>query len=133
VLLVDDHDVARRALVLRLRDHPQLEVAGDTADALEAHDLALRAGAHAVLVDPVRADGLGLQLVSSLCALPEATRPLIVVHLSYFRPELWEQARSLGAQELALKQIAVDALASQLLRAVIRCLPRERWAGLAGA
>jgi DNA-binding NarL/FixJ family response regulator len=127
LVLVDDHEVARAALARRLRDHPRILVAGHTADPLEAHDIVLGHQAHAVLVDTIRQDRQGPRVVSSLSALPAHQRPAVVVHLSYYQPEHWVLARAAGADDLILKQIAVDLLSLKLLETIRRVLPADRW------
>ena len=68
LVLVDDHDVPRAALAKRLRAHPQVLVAGDTADPLEAHDIIAGQRPHVVLIDTVREDEQGPSIISSLAS-----------------------------------------------------------------
>ncbi|MBI5290076.1 MAG: response regulator transcription factor [Chloroflexi bacterium] len=133
LVLVDDHELARAALAKRLRQHEQIVVAGHTADPLEAHEIVRTQAPHVVLVDTVREDGQGANILSSLSALPAPLRPVLVVHLSYYQPEVWDVARAAGAHDLILKQIAVDVLAVKLFQAAHRVLPRDRWPAIATA
>ncbi|HLB23633.1 MAG TPA: response regulator [Dehalococcoidia bacterium] len=127
LVLVDDHELARAALAKRLREHPQILVTGHTSDALEAHEIIMAQRPHVVLVDTVREDAQGSHIVSSLAALPRGVRPVVVVHLSYYQPEHWVLAKAAGADDLILKQIGVDILATKLLQAAQRALAPERW------
>jgi DNA-binding NarL/FixJ family response regulator len=133
VLLVDDHERARRALARRLSHHEQLALAGHTDDPADAHEIVQTHAPHAVLIDPVREDGQGIPLVSSFSALPLSRRPLIVIHLSYYQPEIWSEATRAGAHELALKQTDIDSLAAVLMGGVMRVLVRDRWPSILGA
>ncbi len=127
LVLVDDHEIARAALARRLRAHPQILVAGHTSDPLEAHEIIVDQRPHVALIDTVREDQQGSRIVSSLAALPEQLRPVLVVHLSYYQPEHWVLARAAGADDLILKQIGVDVLSLKLLQTTQRVLPPERW------
>jgi DNA-binding NarL/FixJ family response regulator len=127
LVLVDDHERSRRALADRLYGHEQLMVAAETADASQAANLVREYGPHVVLVDPVREDGRGSEVIESLVKLPEGGRPLIVVHLAFFDPDLWQQLRASGAHDLVLKRTDVDALAARMLQLTTALLPRERW------
>jgi len=133
LVLVDDHEHARRALAGRLAGHEQLAVAGQTADPLEAYALVRDHGPHVALIDPVREDGRGDEIVATLALLPGLQRPLIYVHLAFFDPDLWEQMRFAGADDVFLKQTDLHALASRLFIGVVQLLPRERWPGILGA
>jgi len=133
LVLVDDHELARAALAKRLRRHDQIVVAGHTSAPLEAHEIVLACAPHVVLVDTVREDSQGANILSSLAVLPIPLRPVLVVHLSYYQPELWDVARAAGADDLILKQIAVDILAAKLLQVALRVLSRDRWPAIASA
>lgn len=130
LLIVDDHERARRALARRLETHPSVRVAGQTDDVLEARRIVLDSAPHVALVDFNRNDGLGPRLVSSLAALDPERRPLIVLHVAYFNPEHWEHARAAGADDLLLKRLGVDGVVSALFSAVRRAMPPERWPAL---
>jgi DNA-binding NarL/FixJ family response regulator len=130
LVLLDDHDTARSALVQRLRRHALLEVVGDTPDPGEAEDLVLRLRPDAVLVDTMREDRHGIQAVARLATLGAAVRPAIVVHVSYRQDGDWAAARAAGADAILLKEIAADHLAAQLAPVLRRVLGPERCAGL---
>ena len=132
LVLVDDHDGARKALVRRLDGHEHLVVAGDSSEPGETLELVQTSVPHIALVDPVRSDGLGNEIVFSLTNLPEFQRPLVFVHLAFFDTALWELARAAGADGVVLKRIDVDALAVQLMAGTRDLLPRERWPAVMG-
>jgi DNA-binding NarL/FixJ family response regulator len=79
------------------------------------------------LVDTRRQDEAGLAVISALASLPEATRPLVVVHTSFFDAEDWRRSRAAGAHEWLLKQIDVGVLFDRLWAAVQQQLPPCRW------
>ena len=130
LVVVDDHDRARLALVRRLKTHVAIRVVGHTGDALESHQLVNEHAPHVVLADTNREDGMGYDLVSSLAAVPPAGRPVIVLHVAYFNPEHWEAARAAGADDLLLKRIDGEGVASALVASVRRVMAPERWPAL---
>ena len=130
LVLVDDHDRARDALVRRLSTDTRITVVGATASLDPALDLARGHAPHVALVDTRRQDEQGLQVVSALAALPEAARPLVVVYTSFFDAGDWRRLHLAGAREWLLKQIDVDVLYARLSEAVKRELPACRWDGV---
>jgi DNA-binding NarL/FixJ family response regulator len=130
LILVDEHDAARTALVRRLAPHRQLVVAAETSDPGKALDIARDHAPHAALIDPVRSDGRGNAIVASFAQLAAARRPLVLVHLAYFDTQVWQRARDAGADDVILKLVDVDALASALVTQVVQRLPRDRWAAI---
>jgi DNA-binding NarL/FixJ family response regulator len=127
LVVVDDHDRARDALVRRLESDPRIQIVGATASRDDALRLVRDHAPHAVLIDTRRDDGHGLDIVSALTGEPEALRPLVVVHNAFFDADAWRAARLAGAALWLLKSIDVDALFRQLSDAVVRELPRWRW------
>ncbi len=127
VVLVDDHDCAREALVRRLGAEPRIRVVGATADPLEAGRVVRDQAPHVALVDTRRHDDAGLDVIAALAALPPASRPVVVVHTSFFDAEAWRRSRCAGASEWLLKQIDVDVLFERLSCAVRQHLPPSRW------
>lgn len=127
VVLLDDHEASRHALVQRLRRHARVSVVGDTADPEEAVELVRRHHPDAVLVDTMREDRLGLQAVTRLTRVEATIRPAIVVHVSYRHVGDWAEAHAAGADAILLKEIAADTLANQLLPVVKQALAPARW------
>jgi two-component system, NarL family, response regulator DesR len=130
LVLVDDHDGARDALVRRLSTDTRITVVGATASLDPALALARDHAPHVALVDTRRQDEQGVQVVSALAALPEAARPLVVVYTSFFDANDWRRLHLAGAREWLLKQIDVDVLYARLAEAVKRELPGSRWDGV---
>lgn len=120
ILLVDDHQAAREALVRRLVHEPRVQVVGHTADIEEAVALVVRHQPHAVLIDPRRDDGAGIDAITSIAAVNVPMRPLIAAHASYFDADQWARARAAGAHDWILKQFDVDALVQRLSQAIER-------------
>ena len=127
LVVVDDHDHARDALVRRLDSDGRIQVVGATASVDDAVRLVRDHAPHIVLIDTRREDGRGLDVVLALASEPEALRPLVVVHNAFFDADAWSAARLAGATLWLLKSIDVDALFRQLSEAVVRELPRWRW------
>ena len=120
LVLLDDHRAAREALVRRLRQSVDVDVAGHTADIDEAVALLERHGPHAVLVDPRREDGAGIEAIASLARVDVPVRPLVAAHASYFDADEWLRVRAAGAHDWILKQFDVDALVTRLSGAIER-------------
>lgn len=120
LVLLDDHRAAREALVRRLCQCAEVDVAGHTADIDEAVELLKRHHPHAVLVDPRREDGAGIDAIASLVRVDMPVRPLVAAHASYFDADEWLDVRAAGAQDWILKQFDVDALVTRLSEAIER-------------
>ena len=127
LVLVDDHERARDALARRLSVDRRIDVVGATSDLSEALRVIELHVPHVALVDTRRQDEAGLAVITALAALPEAARPLVVVHTSFFDAEEWRRSRDAGAHEWLLKQIDVDVLFDRLSSAVLEQLPPSRW------
>ncbi|HZP56523.1 MAG TPA: response regulator [Dehalococcoidia bacterium] len=127
LLLLDDHERARRALARSLSADPQVALAGETDDVREALRLVEAASAHAVLLDIRRADGGGIAALTALASMPAPVRPVVIVHGAFFEPEVWRQANAAGADDWLVKQIDVRLLVARIHAAVRRVLPPERW------
>jgi len=127
LVLIDDHDAARDALVRRLNADRRIAVVGATPHLPEARRLVVEHEPHVALVDTRRRDDAGLDVITMLVALAERARPIVVVHTSFFDAEDWHRSRAAGAHEWLLKQIDVDVLFDRLWLAVREHLPPSRW------
>lgn len=114
LLLLDDHDVARRQSVARLGRHPHLAIVGDMADDSVAATLAQQLEADAVLVETRRLDKRGLQSIKSLSSLKTRTRPAIVAYVEILHRDDWAHARAAGADDVLLKEMSPEAIAKEL-------------------
>jgi DNA-binding NarL/FixJ family response regulator len=106
--IVDEHDSVRSALADRLNRASELIVLGHSGDAKQVlRDI--RAGEpDVVLVEVKRSDGLGLEIVRQIAALPEP--PHLVILTSY--PTEWEEeaASRAGAKSYLLKDLDTEEL-----------------------
>jgi DNA-binding NarL/FixJ family response regulator len=127
LVLLDDHEIPRNALSQRLQGHDRIALVGATGDPEVARSIVEAHAPQVALVDPVRSDQRGTEVISWFRQMPELNRPLVYVHLAFFDPPTWERARAAGATDVILKQIDVDAIARSLLAGVAEYLPAERW------
>ena len=134
LVLIDDHDCAREALVQRLGADERIAVVGATPDPGEGRRMVEELHPDAALIDARRRDDDGTAAISALANLPEDARPLVVVHTSFFDADDWRRWRDAGAQEWLLKQIDINVLFERLSAALRDHLrqfspPREAAAG----
>lgn len=123
LVLIDDHDCAREALVQRLDADERIAVVGATPDPREGRRMVEELHPDAALIDARRRDDAGTAAISALASLPDAARPLVVVHTSFFDADDWRRWRDAGAQEWLLKQIDVNVLFERLSAALREHLP----------
>lgn len=118
LVLIDDHDCAREALVQRLDADARIDVVGATPDPAEGRRLVEQLRPDAALVDARRRDDAGTATISALASLPDGARPLVIVHTSFFDADDWRRWRDAGAHEWLLKQIDVNVLFERLTAAL---------------
>lgn len=108
VYIVDEHEPVRLALADRLGKSADLQLVGHTGNAETAVDAVRDGRADVVLIEVKRSDGLGLEILRQLTALPNA--PRVMVLTSY--PTTWEEeaACRAGADSYTLKEIDSDDL-----------------------
>ena len=108
ILLIDDHDDVRRALMARLNSAPGMTVVGETADAEDGLLKTRTLRPDVVVVETKRTDGRGLEIVSWIAQSGIGTR--VIVLTSY--PSEWERwaAHRAGAARYLLKDIASPLL-----------------------
>src|SRR5512143_231032 len=123
LVLIDDHDCAREALVQRLDADERIAVVGATPDPREGRRMVEELHPDAALIDARRRDDGGTAAISALASLPEEVRPLVVVHTSFFDADDWRRWRDAGAHEWLLKQIDVNVLFERLSAALREHLP----------
>ena len=129
LVLIDDHDCAREALVQRLDADARIAVVGATPDPDEGRRMVEQLHPDAALIDARRRDDNGIAAISALAGLPEEARPLVVVHTSFFDVDDWRRWRDAGAHEWLLKQIDINVLFERLsaaLREHLRALSPHR-------
>jgi DNA-binding NarL/FixJ family response regulator len=123
LVLIDDHDCAREALVQRLGADARIAVVGATPDPGEGRRMVETLHPDAALIDARRRDERGTAAISALASLPDESRPLVVVHTSFFDADDWRRWRDAGAHEWLLKQIDVNVLFERLSAALREHLP----------
>ena len=108
VFIIDEHDSVRQALAQRLSRAGALEVIGHTGDVGDVVGHITNIAPDIVLVEIKRSDGMGLEILRQIAALPDA--PKLVVLTSY--PTGWEEkaARRAGASSYLLKDIDSEEL-----------------------
>lgn len=111
--IVDEHESVRRALVERLGQSSEVQIAGHSGDAQTALRELAQSPVDVVLVEVKRTDGMGLELVRQLA--DRAHPPRLYVLTSY--PSEWEEqaARRAGASGYLLKDIASEELIRRIL------------------
>jgi two-component system response regulator DesR len=118
LVLIDDHDCAREALVQRLDADARIAVVGATPDPGEGRRMVEELHPDAALIDARRRDDGGTAAISALASLPDEARPLVVVHTSFFDADDWRRWRDAGAHEWLLKQIDINVLFERLSAAL---------------
>lgn len=120
LVLLDDHEDARRRSAARLQQHPQIKVVGEAADRSSAFALAQELQPDAVLVESRRADERGLEAIALLRSLDGSTRPAIVAYLEILHRDDWPSLRAAGADDLLLKELPPASLVGELRQIIDR-------------
>ncbi len=116
-LIVDDEASARSRLTRLLAAHPEVRVAGEAADGLEALESIERLRPDLVFLD-IQMPGLdGFQVIRSL---PEAVPPPLIIFVTGFDQHALE-AFEANALAYLLKPVETDRLAAVLDRAARLC------------
>lgn len=112
VLIVDDHDDVRRALVARLSASPLVQVVGNTAAPNGELLTGMAAPPDVVLVETKRADGRGLEIVRRVVSSPLGAQ---VIVLTSYHSE-WERLTAFcaGAARYLLKDIGSPQLIDEI-------------------
>lgn len=113
VFIVDEHEPVRTALAERLGHADVIRILGHTGRAEDVVLEVVEKQPDIVLFEVKRSDGLGLELLRQLAALPSA--PKLIVLTSY--PSSWEQdaANRAGAVSYLLKDIESEELIKNIL------------------
>lgn len=116
VLLVDDHSLVRRGFRRILEDEPDIVVAGEAGDGLEAIQMAKELNPTIVVMDCALPGMNGLQATRKI--LDDSPQTLVLM-LSMHPEETWvHQALSAGAKGYILKN-AVDLELGAAIRRVV--------------
>jgi len=112
VYIVDEHEPVRAALVERLGHAERIQIIGHTGHAAIVVQEVTEKKPDIVLLEVKRSDGMGLELLRQLAALPSP--PKLVVLTSY--PSNWEKDAAIraGAASYFLKDIESEELIENL-------------------
>ena len=113
VVLADDHPLYRDGLVRAISSAPELELAGEAADGLEAERLILEQRPDVALLD-VKMPGLGgVELCERIAARGLSTRVLMIS--AYLDPNLVARALAAGAAGYLGKDASRDEICEALV------------------
>lgn len=115
VLIVDDHDMVRKGLLVLLEDFDDFEVVGEVGDGQLAVDLCRRQQVDVVLMDMImpRMDGIeATQRIREVCPQTQ-----VIALTSYTDEENVGEALKAGAVGYLMKNISGDDLADAIRRA----------------
>ena len=115
VLVVDDHELFRRGIIMLLGEDPDIEVVGEAADGVGATDLAVSTAPDVVLLDVRMPRRTG---VEACRAIKEAvpTTKIIMLTVSDEEADLYESVKN-GAAGYLLKDSSIEEVA-QAIRVV---------------
>jgi DNA-binding NarL/FixJ family response regulator len=115
VLVVDDHELFRRGIIMLLGEDPDIEVVGEAADGIGATDLAVSTAPDVVLLDVRMPRRTG---VEACRAIKEAvpTTKIIMLTVSDEEADLYESVKN-GAAGYLLKDSSIEEVA-QAIRVV---------------
>jgi DNA-binding NarL/FixJ family response regulator len=117
ILIVDNLAVLRAGLRLLLESYPDLQVAGEAADGVQAVSEALELGPQVVLLDANLPNAQSMEALKQIKQVNPDTHVLLLAVEE--REEFLYQALRAGADGYLLKDVAPDELA-QSIRAVAR-------------
>lgn len=106
VLIADDHPVMRSGIKSVLLNDPQIEVAGEAADGLEAFSLIEKNNYDVALIDMKMPEMSGLEILRRISKTQNNVR---FVFLTMYKDEdLFNEAMDAGAMGYVLKENAVE-------------------------
>ncbi len=116
VLLVDDHSLVRRGFRRILEDEPDIEVAGEASDGVEAVRLAQELQPNVIVMDCAMPNMNGLQATRKI--LEQQPQTLVLMLSMHPEETLVRQALDAGARGYVLKN-AVDLELGAAIRRVV--------------
>ena len=120
LLIIDEHEAVRKALVSRLQQTGQMQVVGSTSSWEEGILQIQTLHPHVVLLETKRSDGAGLETCRRIARNHPETA--IVVLTSYEDEKERQEAFMAGATGYILKDID----SAELLQEILNCCPNER-------
>ncbi|HWS48035.1 MAG TPA: response regulator transcription factor, partial [Acidimicrobiia bacterium] len=112
VLVVDDHELFRHALLEVLRGEADLDVVGEAGDGLDAIEQAAELQPDIILMDVRMPGASGIEATRRIRASQPATK-IVMLTVSEDEDDLYASVRA-GANGYLLKDVAVDDIASVL-------------------
>ena len=112
VLVVDDHPVFRRGLVLVLGEYPEIKVVGEAVDGIEAVAKAAELQPSVVIMDVQMPRGNGIEATASLQKASPDSKVLILT-VSERNGDLFDAMR-VGARGYLLKYVDIDELVAAI-------------------
>lgn len=112
VLIVDDHDAARRELAARLNREKGLEVVAQVSSSADATRTAAALRPNVILADIKRADSAGLDLVRRLrLTTPDSA---LIVLTSFFDERECDAVLKFGTSAYLLKEVDPQHLIAEI-------------------
>jgi len=112
VLVVDDHPVFRRGLVLVLGEYPEIKVVGEAVDGIEAVAKASELQPSVVIMDVQMPRGNGVEATAALQKASPDSKVLILT-VSERNGDLFDAMR-VGARGYLLKYVDIDELVAAI-------------------
>lgn len=115
VVIVDDHNMVRKGLMVLLEAYDDLEIAGEASDGQYAVDLCRRACPDVVLMDMIMPNLDGIAATRQILEACPQTR--VIALTSYSDEDHIQAALKAGAISYMMKDISGDELAGAIRRA----------------
>ncbi len=114
VLIVDDHDLIRKGIILLLERYPEIEIVGEAGDGEEAIRVAMRTNPDVILMDLSMPNGLD-GFTSAQEILKQMEHVKIIILTMYDEEVYIQKAIQINAQGFILK----NSKASELYEAIV--------------
>jgi two-component system, NarL family, response regulator LiaR len=115
VLIVDDHDMVRKGLIVLLENFDEFSIVGEAGDGEAAVDIVRQSKPDVVLMDMLmpRMDGISaIKIIRQVC--PDTQ---VIALTSFNEPENVQNALKAGAISYLMKNVSVDELANAVRKA----------------
>jgi two-component system, NarL family, response regulator LiaR len=115
VLIVDDHDMVRKGLIVLLENFDEFSIVGEAGDGEAAVDIVRQHKPDVVLMDMLmpRMDGISaIKIIRQVC--PDTQ---VIALTSFNEPENVQNALKAGAISYLMKNVSVDELANAVRKA----------------